>query len=67
MRGKVMRFNAKRGFGFIRLDDSNEDIFFYYNAIEMDGFKTVKVGQVVDVEVEKSDKGLRAKKVVVVK
>ena len=67
MKGKVMRFNAKRGFGFIRLDDSNEDIFFYYNAIEMDGFKTVKVGQEVDVEVEKTDKGLRAKKVVVVK
>ena len=58
-----MRFNAKRGFGFIRLDDSNQDIFFYYNAIEMEGFKTVKVGQEVEAEVEESEKGLRAKKV----
>lgn len=64
MKGKVMRFNAKRGFGFIRLDDSNEDIFFYYNAIEMEGFKTVKVGQSVDVEVEETEKGLRATKVI---
>ena len=64
MKGKVMRFNAKRGFGFIRLDDSNEDIFFYYSSIEMEGFKTVKVGQSVEVEVEKTDKGLRATKVV---
>lgn len=62
-----MRFNAKRGFGFIRLDDSEEDIFFYYNVIDMDGFKTVKVGSPVEVEVEKTDKGLRAKKVVPIK
>lgn len=59
-----MRFNAKRGFGFIRLDDSNQDIFFYYNAIEMEGFKTVKVGQSVEVEVEETEKGLRATKVI---
>lgn len=64
MKGKVMRFNAKRGFGFIRLDDSNQDIFFYYNAIEMEGFKTVKVGQSVEVEVEETEKGLRATKVI---
>ncbi len=67
MKGKVMRFNAKRGFGFIRLDDSNEDIFFYYSAIEMEGFKTVKVNQEVEVEVEKSEKGLRATKVIPLK
>ena len=59
-----MRFNAKRGFGFIRLDDSEQDIFFYYSVIEMDGFKTVKVGDEVDVEVEETEKGLRATKVV---
>lgn len=64
MKGKVMRFNAKRGFGFIRLDDSEKDIFFYYNVIDMDGFKTMKVGEAVEVEVEETDKGLRAKKVV---
>ena len=67
MKGKVMRFNAKRGFGFIRLDDSEQDIFFYYNAIEMEGFKTVKVGQAVDVDVEENEKGLRATKVVPLK
>lgn len=67
MKGKVMRFNAKRGFGFIRLDDSNEDIFFYYSAIEIEGFKTVKVNQEVEVEVEKSEKGLRATKVIPLK
>ncbi len=67
MKGKVVRFNAKRGFGFIHLDDEDEDIFFYYNAIDMDGFKTVKVNQEVEVEVEKSEKGLRATKVIPIK
>ena len=63
MKGKVVRFNPKRGFGFIHLEGSNDDIFFYYNAIEMDGFKTVREGQDVDVVVEQTDRGLRATKI----
>ena len=63
MKGKVVRFNPKRGFGFVHLEGSNDDIFFYYNAIEMDGFKTIREGQEVEVEVEKTDRGLRANKV----
>jgi len=63
MKGKVIRFNNNRGFGFIRPDDSQDDVFFYYNVIQMDGFKTVRVGQAVEFETEKTEKGLRAKSV----
>ena len=59
MKGKVVRFNPKKGFGFIRSDDER-DIFFHYSSLVMDGFKTVDVDVDVEFDLEESAKGLRA-------
>ncbi|MCR5332597.1 MAG: cold shock domain-containing protein [Bacilli bacterium] len=59
MKGKVVRFNPKKGFGFIRSDDKR-DIFFHYSSLVMDGFKTVDVDADVEFDLEESEKGLRA-------
>ena len=59
MKGKVVRFNPKKGFGFIRSNDE-KDIFFHYSSLVMDGFKTVDVDSEVEFDLEESDKGLRA-------
>ena len=59
MKGKVVRFNPKKGFGFIRSDDE-KDIFFHYSSLVRDGFKTVDVDSEVEFDLEESEKGLRA-------
>ena len=61
--GTVKWFNNAKGFGFILPDDGEEDLFAHYSSIDMDGYRTLKAGQPVDFEIEKSDKGLHAKKI----
>lgn len=58
--GTVKWFNNAKGFGFILSDDTKEDLFAHYSAIEMDGYKTLKAGQAVKFETRPSDKGLHA-------
>ena len=59
MKGKVKTFNKQKGYGFIRCE-LDEDIFFHYSSLIMDGFKTVDVGVEVEFELEETSKGKRA-------
>ncbi|MDI2143204.1 MULTISPECIES: cold shock domain-containing protein [unclassified Pseudomonas] len=69
--GKVKWFNNAKGFGFINTDsregkdeDGKEiDFFAHYSAIEMDGYKTLKAGQIVKFEIVQGPKGLHATKI----
>ena len=61
--GTIKWFNSKKGFGFIE-QESGDDVFVHFSAIEMSGFKTLAEGERVKFEVEENDKGLSAKKVV---
>lgn len=65
MVGKVKTFNKQKGYGFIK-SDLDEDIFFHYSSLVMDGFKTVEVGADVEFELEESSKGKRATNIKVV-
>lgn len=49
MQGTVKWFNKKRGFGFIT-GENGEDYFVHYSSIEVDGYKALKMGQVVSFE-----------------
>ncbi len=62
MKGTVKWFDPKKGFGFIKSDD-NEDVFVHHTAINMDGFKTIDEGDVVDFDVTNSPKGMKAENV----
>lgn len=66
MTGKVKRFNAVKGFGFIECD-GKDDIFFHYSELVMDGYKTVAVGDNVEFEISESEKGERAVNIRVLK
>ncbi len=59
MQGKVKTFNKQKGYGFIRCE-LEEDIFFHYSSLIMDGFKTIDVGADVEFELEETSKGKRA-------
>ncbi len=60
--GTIKWFNSKKGFGFIE-QESGDDVFVHFSAIEMDGFRTLAEGERVEFEVEENDKGLSAKRV----
>jgi CspA family cold shock protein len=57
--GTVKWFNATKGYGFIA-HDGGEDVFVHYSAIEMEGYRKLKEGQVVEFSIEKGPKGLQA-------
>ena len=58
-RGKVKWFNDAKGYGFIE-QEGGEDVFVHFSAIQMDGFKTLTEGQLVEFEIKTGDKGLHA-------
>lgn len=63
VRGKVRSFDSKKGWGFITLDDGDEDVFVHYSNILGDGFKTLKDGEEVEFELHEGEKGPIAKNV----
>ena len=62
--GKVKWFNDAKGFGFIEQDSGEPDVFVHFSAIKADGYKSLREGQIVEFEIEKDAKGLRAANVV---
>lgn len=61
--GTVKWFDSKKGFGFIRGNEEDADIFVHYSSIEGEGFRSLKNGEPVEFELIKSDKGLQAQHV----
>lgn len=69
--GKVKWFNNAKGFGFINADGpmghdedgKTIDLFAHYSTIEMEGYKTLKAGQIVKFEIVQGPKGLHATKI----
>ena len=59
--GKVKWFNNAKGYGFILADGRDyEDLFAHFSAIQMEGYKTLKAGQVVCFDIIQGPKGLHA-------
>lgn len=61
--GRVKWFNESKGFGFIEQDNGGPDVFVHFSAIQGNGFRTLREGQAVEFEVEKTPRGLRATRV----
>lgn len=63
MKGTVKWFNAKKGFGFIS-DETGNDVFVHFSALQMDGFKVLEEGESVEFDVINGEKGPQAANVV---
>lgn len=61
--GQVKFLNKKNGYGFIKSSETEQDVFVHFD----DTKDFLKRGDKVSFEVEKSEKGLRARNVKVVK
>lgn len=53
-RGRVKWFNDVKGYGFIEQDTGGE-VFVHFAGIEMEGYRTLSPGQVVEFEVKQTD------------
>ena len=60
--GIVKWFSVRRGYGFIEKGDGAE-VFVHYSDISMPGFKVLSPSDKVSFEIERSDRGNRAIKV----
>ena len=61
--GKVKWFNAEKGYGFIS-QESGDDVFVHFSAIQGEGFKTLEEGQQVSFDIEEGPRGKQACNVV---
>jgi CxxC-x17-CxxC domain-containing protein len=59
VQGAVKWFNEEKGFGFIR-EDSGEEIFVHFSAIQSDGFRTLVQGDRVEFDVVPGTRGRQA-------
>ena len=59
MTGRVKWFNNEMGYGFIDYKE-NADIFVHYSAIEIEGYKTLSEGQLVEFKLIETSKGYQA-------
>lgn len=58
--GRVKWFNNAKGYGFILPEAGEEDLFVHYSSIQMDGYKTLKAGQLVSYDILEGPKGSHA-------
>jgi CspA family cold shock protein len=60
MTGTVKKFDAKKGWGFIKPDNGSEDVFVHHTNIDAEGFRTLDEGATVEFEAIPGKKGLQA-------
>lgn len=62
-KGTVKWFNDAKGFGFIRLEGVESDVFVHHTSIQADGFRTLEEGEQVEFELIEGPKGPKAENV----
>ena len=60
MQGTVKWFNSEKGFGFIKPDDGDKDVFCHYRSIQGNGFKTLNENDRVEFKTVPGAKGMTA-------
>jgi CspA family cold shock protein len=58
--GTVQWFSRVKGYGFIRPDGQEEDVFVHYSVIQGEGYRNLNKGQRVEFTLEDTPKGPQA-------
>ena len=65
-KGTVLRFNKIKGYGFIKPDEGDGEVFVHFSQVEMAGYKELKEGQRISFVLEKGERGDFATKVEII-
>ncbi len=63
-KGKVKWFSNVKGFGFLRKEGEERDIFIHYSAIQGEGYKRLNPDEEVEFDMVQGEKGPQAQNVV---
>ena len=55
--GTVKWFDSEKGYGFIKPDNGDKDLFVHHSEIQVEGFKTLQEAQKVEFEIGQGQKG----------
>ena len=58
--GKIKWFNSKKGYGFIKDDESNKDIFLHVSALEDSKLRVLKEDQKISYDIKEEKDKLQA-------
>jgi len=58
-KGTVKWFDLKKGFGFI-INEQGQDVFVHYTNLNGEGFRCLRIGQIVEYKPLDTDKVCRA-------
>jgi len=61
--GKVKWFNNSKGFGFLVPEAGGSDVFAHFSQIKMEGYRTLKTGQMVAFDLVDGEKGPQAQNI----
>ena len=63
-KGKVKWFSNLKGFGFLKKEGDEKDVFVHYSFVQGEGYKKLKAGDEVSFDIEESPKGPQARNVI---
>jgi len=58
--GTVKFFNTTKGFGFIKRDDGEKDVFVHITAVQQSGLPGLDEGQKLTFDIEEDRRGPKA-------
>ncbi|RMF37533.1 MAG: cold shock domain-containing protein [Alphaproteobacteria bacterium] len=64
--GRVKWYDATKGYGFVVADDGMGDILLHANVLRAFGSSTIAEGSTVELEVQKTEKGRQATRILTV-
>jgi CspA family cold shock protein len=65
--GTIRNLVKDRGFGFIQVDGSSDEVFFHTSSVANGGFDSLNVGQTLEFDVEPDSRDPRRRRAVNVK